>query len=260
MYSTKTKWLFLALCLGFSHFASAQLSESDTARFQIKGSGTGVWQLGNVDLLVLRGNLEVVSNTRRNIVFKSQNNSLYQAFSGFKADNDIFSRNYLYWKPNLQFYPFAMLYAQTNYRRAINWRVFGGAGYTWHMVHAARSSLKLSASAVYEQTRFNSTSFNEVAYNGSKDISLWRATVYAAGRHTLFHGHATAFYSAYWQPGIGSITNQRFQLDAGADLPLWKGLFLTLRYLMAFEQVVAQGIVQTDRLVTFGAGYSFKSK
>ncbi len=92
----------------------AQLNESDTSRFQVRVGATGVWQQGNVDLVVLRGRLELVTNSNKRLVVKSQNNSLYQAFSGFKADNDINSRNYFYYNPQQRVYAFAMLYVQIN--------------------------------------------------------------------------------------------------------------------------------------------------
>jgi hypothetical protein len=48
--------------------AFAQLNESDTARFQFRAGVTGAWQKGNVDLLVLRGRLELVTNSHRVVV------------------------------------------------------------------------------------------------------------------------------------------------------------------------------------------------
>ncbi|MBL7858521.1 MAG: DUF481 domain-containing protein [Cyclobacteriaceae bacterium] len=239
--------------------AVAQLNESDTARFQFRVGATGAWQRGNVDLVVLRGRLELVTNSRNPFVFKSQNNSLYQAFSGYKADNDINSRNYFYYHPFHTVYPFGMVYAQTNFRRQIDFRWFGGAGATCQLVQKPTTNLKLSVSLVYESTNFRNAEYNEVYYNGSNDIHLWRTTVYLAGWHHIFNHHLKLFYSAYWQPGLDEVTNHRAQVDVGIDFPVWKGLNMVAQYSYTYEQVVASTIRQHDRIFTFGISYQFKN-
>ena len=238
--------------------AFSQLNESDTARFQFRAGATGAWQKGNVDLLVLRSRLELVTNSNRAVVFKSQSNSLYQSFSGFKADNDINSRNYFYYQPFRKVYPFAMLYLQTNYRRQIDFRWFGGAGVTWQFVQKPTTNMKLSASMVYERTEFGNAQFNEVFYNGNNTINLWRATAYLAGWHRLFESRLKLFYSAYWQPGLDEVTNGRVQVDAGVDFPVWRGMSFLAQYNFTYEQVVTTSVKQHDRIFTFGISYQFK--
>jgi len=239
--------------------AMAQLNESDTTRFQLRAGTTGAWQKGNVDLLVLRGRLEFVTSSHNALVFKTLNNSLYQEFSGFKADNDINSRNYLYLNPYRKIYPFAMVYFQTNYRRAIDFRSFGGVGATWQIVQQPITTLKLSASLIYELTRFRGNQFNEVAYNGNETIELARATIYLAGWHKLVENRLRVYYSGYWQPGLNGTSNNRFQLDAGLDFPLWKGLNATLQYAYSFEQIVTASVKQNDQVLTYGLSYSIKN-
>lgn len=238
--------------------ALAQLNESDTSRFQFRVGATGAWQNGNVDLVVLRGRLELVTNSNKPLVVKSQSNSLFQAFSGFKADNDINSRNYFYYNPKQRVYPFAMLYVQTNYRRQVDFRWFTGAGLTWQVVQKSVATLKFSASMVYENTDFRSNQFNEVFYNGSTTIDLWRATVYLAGWHQLFDHRLKLFYNTYWQPGLDEVPNHRFQLDCGIDFPVWKGLNVLAQYNFTSEQVVTTSVKQHDRIFTFGVSYQLK--
>ncbi len=242
----------------FSFSVLGQLNESDTARFQLRAGLTGAMQKGNVELVVIRSRLEMVTNTEKAFVFKSQNNSLYQEFSGFKADNDINSRNYGYYRPFRKFYPFSMLYFQTNYRREIDCRWFGGLGYTWQVLQKPRSTIKLSGSLVYESTRFRSDQFNESTYNGTDQISLARATLYLAGWHKIADSKLRLYYSAYWQPGLDSTPNHRFQLDLGLDIPLWKGLNAALQYSFFKEQVVTSSVLQEDRILTFGLSYQLK--
>jgi len=240
--------------------AFAQLNESDTALFQFRAGVTGAWQKGNVDLLVLRTRMELVTNSHRAVVFKSQSNSLYQSFSGFKADNDINSRNYFYYYPFRKVYPFTMVYAQTNFRRQIDFRWFAGAGATWQFFKKPATNMKLSASVVYEHTDFSNAQFNEDFYNGSSNINLWRTTLYLTGWHQLFDHHLKLYYTAYWQPGFDEVTNNRAQVDVGIDFPVWHGLNMVPQYSYTYEQVVASSVKQYDRIVTFGIGYQLQKK
>ncbi len=257
---TKTQQIFFGL-LFFFCFAQntfAQLNESDTTNFQLRVGVTGVWQQGNVELVVLRSRLEMVTNGKKSLVFKTQNNSLYQEFSGFKADNDLNNRNFLYFKPQNRFYPFALLYVQTNFRRKIDYRWFGGGGATWQFVRKSHSNLKLSGGFLYENTRFLGNQFNETFYNGSQNIALWRATIYLAGWHRIFGHKLKFFYNAYWQPAFEQVANNRMQADVGLELPMWKGLNFQMEYLLSYEQVVAQKVKELDRILTFGLSYQIK--
>lgn len=238
--------------------ADAQLNESDTAQFQMRAGLTGAAQKGNVDLLVLRGNVELVANKNNLYVFKTQGNSLYQSFGGFKADNDMNSRSYFYVNPFRKLYPFAMVYAQTNYRRQINFRWFGGAGITWQFVQTPNTVLKLSASLVHENTSFSNTQFNEPTYNGTETIKLWRATMYLTGWHNLADHHLKLFYRAYMQPGFDRVANNRAQVDIGFDFPVWKGLSAFTQYSYIYEQIVAVSVQQYDRILTFGISFQLK--
>ncbi|HMP93603.1 MAG TPA: hypothetical protein PKD90_12060, partial [Phnomibacter sp.] len=82
-----------------------QLNESDTAHFQIRISASGHWQRGNVDYVALRTRADAVWRITDGWAFKTQNASLYQSFSGRRADNDVNSRNYFYFKPQQRIYP-----------------------------------------------------------------------------------------------------------------------------------------------------------
>lgn len=237
-----------------------QLNESDTVKIQVRASLSGNYQQGNVDLLAVRSKLDFTVSPVRAIVFKSQNSSLYQEFGNRKADNDLFSRNYFYWKPQKKVYPFGIAYISSNFRRKMNTRWFAGAGVTYQLVQKQFHVLKLSASAVYETNRFNGTVYNKTEYNGSNQINLWRGTLYAGGWHYLLHHKLRWYYDAYWQPAFNNSGNYRTQYDVGVDLPVWKGLNLSVLYTYTHENVVIQNIRQKDRILTFGFSYNFKQK
>lgn len=253
----KSKHFVMMAMLLFGGIAFAQLNESDTLKFQMRGSVSGSWQVGNVDLLVVRGKFDFVTQGNKALVFKSQNNSLYQQFGSFKADNDIHSRNYWYFKPQKKMYSFAMFFAQTNFRRKIDYRFFGGIGITYQVLREVNNIVKLSLSLVKEKTRFSAFKFNQTFYNGNNDIALWRGTAYVSGNHKITNIRLRFFYNAFWQPAFEAIANNRVQVDAGVEMPIWKGLSVGAQYLYNYEQLVAEGIKQTDRMMTFGVGYQF---
>jgi hypothetical protein len=238
---------------------SAQINESDTVKFQLRVTVTGNFQRGNVQVLTIRSKIDFSYKHFKNWVFKSQNSSLYQEFAA-KADNDIFSRNYLYYKPMAKVYPFAIGYISGNYRRKIKSRYFGGAGVTWQIINKKNLILKLSASAVYESTRFKGSAFNDSIYNGSAKINVWRGTLYAGGWAYLLQKHIRLNYDAYWQPALNNKNNYRTQFDIGLDFPVWKGLSFNTLFTYTHENVVITKIKQTDKILTFGLAYNFKRK
>lgn len=238
--------------------AIAQLSESDTLKFQLKLSSTGTWQKGNVEQFTIRGKMDLVSNATKNLVYKTQNNLLYQEFGSFKADNDVNSRNYVYWKPSQKIYPFAMAYFQTNYRRKIDFRWFSGLGGTWQFYKDKNTILKFSTALVYENTHFLNDQFNQGQYNGSKNISLWRGTIYVSGMHRMVDEKFKVYYTAYWQPALGYSKNNRLQLDTGVEMPLWKGFNFLAQYTFTNEEVVVRNVKNIDRILTFGLSYQIQ--
>jgi Protein of unknown function, DUF481 len=251
---------FSALLISCWATAKAQLNESDTLKFQLRTSLTGNYQQGNVNIFTIRSKLDFTWSPVKDIVFKSQNNSLYQEFSSKKADNDIFSRNFIYYKPQKKIYPFGIAYIASNYRRKIDTRLFAGAGVTYQLLNKAFHVIKLSVNAVYETTSFKGAVYNYTKYNGSNKINLWRGTLFAGGWNYLLNKHLRFYYDAYWQSAFNNKDNYRTQLDLGIDFPVWKGLSFNALYTFTHENVVISNIKQEDRILTFGLAYNFKMK
>lgn len=255
------KFRLLTCILLFSVTSRAQINESDTARFQLRSNITGNYQKGNVEVTTIKSRIDFLyAPVKEVVVFKSQNSSLYQAFYGKKADNDVFSRNYLHYKPQHKVYPFAIGYISTNYRRKIDVRYFAGAGVTYQLVNKPLHTIKLSASAVHEQTKFTATTYNFSEYNGTDKINLWRGTLYAAGWDYFFQSRLRFYYDAYWQPAFNNSNNHRTQVDAGVDFPVWKGLSFTVLYTFTHENVVVYNIFPEDKILTFGLAYNLEIK
>jgi len=242
----------------FRGITFSQLNESDTTRFQFRVGSSGIWQKGNVEILVIRSRFELVSNGKKNLVFKSQTNHLYQEFGNKKADNDVYVRSFLYFKPKSQYYPFVMTFIQSNFRRNIAYRWFVGAGGTFQALRKTHTNLKISASLVKEDTRFRKDIFNQSHYDGNKNISVWRGTIYFASIHKLLENKMKIYYNGNWQPAFDKVPNNRAQLDMGLEISVWKGLNLQFEYLVNYEQVVAEKVKEVDRILTFGINYQIK--
>jgi Protein of unknown function, DUF481 len=240
--------------------SSAQINESDTVKLQLRASVTGNYQQGNVNILAIRSKIDFTFSPVKDIVFKSQNSSLYQEFSSKKADNDLFSRNYFYYRPQRKIYPFAIAYISTNYRRRIDARMFSGAGITWQAVNKRYHVIKLSASAVYETNTFNGSSYNYAEYNGNNKINLWRGTLFMGGWNYLLNKKLRFYYDGYWQPALNNKNNYRTQFDAGVDFPVWKGLSFTALYTFTHENVTISNIKKEDKIVSFGLAYNVRTK
>lgn len=246
------------LFIAFSSFA--QINESDTVKFQLKATLTGNFQKGNVEVLTVRSKVDFSYMPAKQWVFKSQNSSLYQSFYNRQADNDIFSRNYLYYKPQNKIYPFAIAYISANYRRKIDKRFFAGAGITYQLLNRQAHVIKISANTVYENSSFNGSMFNDEKYNGNDVIKLWRGTLYLGGWHYLLDKRLRIYYDAFWQPAFNNSGNYRTQYDIGLDFPVWKGLAFTSLYTFTHENVTIKNIRQEDRILTFGLSYALRKK
>lgn len=179
-------------------------------------------------------------------------------FYNKKADDDVFSRNYFYFKPGRKIYPFAIAYISRNYRRKITSRYFAGAGVTWQVLNRQSQVIKFSAGTVYEHSSFNGSEFNYAEYNGSRNVHLWRGTLYAGGWHFILKNHVKIYYDAFWQPSFQKSNNYRTQADIGLDIPVWKGLSVTALYTYTHENVVVKNIIQNDKIFTWGLSYNFR--
>lgn len=254
------QYFLLFLFLGNAMNLSAQLNESDTLRFQGRVSLSGSGQKGNVDLLTIRSRLDFSIAPKEPWVFKSQNSLLYQAFSGRKADADLFSRNYLYYQPSNKLYPFLIAYVSTNFRRKIRFRHFEGLGLSYQIFNKKNQVLKLSAGTVYEATLFDGNNYNYPDFDGDNNIQLWRGTVYLGGWTYLLDRHLRVFYDAFWQPAYIKKSNFRTQIELGLDLAVWKGLSVTAFYNYTHENLVIRQVKQDDRILTWGLSYVYKLK
>ncbi len=251
-FATLFCWLFFLS-------VSAQINESDTAAFQLQSSLAGIYQEGNVNILSIRGRLNISTRFLEHFVLKSQTSNLYQEFSSRKADNHISNQNFLYFKPEKRFYPFAMGFVSSDFRQRLDLRYFAGVGVTGQLIRESDHLLKLSLSTVYESSDFRDKDFNIDRYDGNHQIDLWRGTFYLNGWNDLMDKKVRLFYEAYWQPAFEDFDNYRILAEAGLQLPIWKGFSFRVIFTYLHENVVPQGVKEDDRILLFGFNYQYKT-
>ncbi len=249
--------IFIFSNILFSFCLNAQINESDTVSFQAKTTLSLASQTGNVEMLTGRGKFELLAFGNKKIVFKTQNSYLYQEFFKRKADEDVFSRNFVYFNPKNRVYPFAIGFVSSNFRREIDFRYFAGVGITFQMVKKEKHLIKTALSGVYEETRFKKNIFNDDFYTqiGSNSIGTTRATFWLFGKHFFHHKKIILHYDAYLQPSVQRIENIRGQIDAGVDFLLSKNFSFTTNFLYLYENVVIFNQKTEDTFLTFGFSY-----
>lgn len=253
------RYLFLiGIFLGISFFGYSQINESDTVRLQTRLAITGAWQTGNVAMFTTRNKLDLTVTPIEYFVFKTQNTYLYQAFFNKKADEDLSSRNFIYWKPQKTVYPFVMFFASKSFRRNIDFRYFAGFGATWQIIKHQGHTLKVALSGIYEQTNFSKTLFNKNEYDGSEKITTPRATVWLFGKHQIVKDKISFHYECFLQPSVEKNNNLRWQTEAGLDIFLTKKFSFTTNYLYTYESVVTLGQKDFDSILTFGLSYQIR--
>ena len=231
---------------------SAQTNESDTLKLQASLSSSGVFQGGNVQTVIFRINSDLSYKPWKKWVFKTKNSFVYQEFGKSKADEDILSLNFLYFNPEQKIYPLVLGFVSTNFRRKIDVRSLLGGGVTFQVLSKNENWLKIAISSEYEQTVFNTDTFNRTVYNGTRSINTFRGTIWINGKYHLFDKKLILSHESFYQPSLQRGDNYRWRADIGLELPLWKFLNFRVNYLHTSESIVAEDQKQQDRLLTFG--------
>ena len=231
---------------------AAQIDESDTLKVKASLSVTGFWQGGNVETWIFRTSADVRFQALERWVFDTKNSFVYQAFGRQKADEDLLSRNFLYFNPKQRVYPLLIGIASSNFRRRIDVRYLIGGGITYQILTKKENWLKFSISSEYERTNFNQDNFNLAEYNGNSSINTLRGTLWLNGRHQILDKKIIFKHESYFQPSLQRSNNFRWRTDLGLEIPFWKFISFTINYVDTFESIVIEGQRLEDRLLSFG--------
>ncbi len=253
-----TKFYLILFFLSTRLISLAQLNESDTAQLQLQVRSGGSLQTGNVELLRITNQIEFSTHVFKKLVFKTQNNHLYQQIFGTQADDDLASRNYLYLNPQHKIYPYAIGYISTNFRRKINLRTFTGLGATYQALQKRGHTIKLSTNMLYEKSNYSAQIFNFQEFDGSSELRAFWSTLYISGMHQFKNSTIQLIYELYWQQSLEAKVNFRYHILGGVDFNVVKGLSIQSRIIYAFEHLVIVNVKEQDLLWTWGLSYHFK--
>jgi hypothetical protein len=237
---------------------NAQINESDTSKLQLQWISGGSYQKGNVELLRIVNQLDLSFKVTPAFVFKTQNNHLYQEILNRKADNDLMSKNYLYYNPQKKLYPYVISFIASNFRRDIDLRVFSGLGLTYQLLRKSPHTVKLSANLLYEKSSYAKNIFNYAEFDGSNKIEAAWSTVYLSGFHYFNESSLQIIYEIYFQQSLEDQINHRFHILTGMDLKVKQGLSIQSRIIYSQESVVAFTNKQEDFLWTWGLNFKMK--
>lgn len=234
----------------FPMFSSGQINETDTSRFQLQLGVSGLHQSGNVNFTSLRSSLDMGFSMGSHLYLKTQNNYLYQSFSGIRADEDIYSQNFVYFQPQKKWYPYLLGLVATNYRRQLKSRLLGGAGVSYSAWRSEVLRIKLSANVLYEANSFSSNQFNLDNISGNTSPSTWRVTAYADVQVAL--KGLSLHLNAWYMPSLTWSEWNRFQIDTKLTYALkpWLRVLATNRY--TSEDLVPLGVNTEDFILTYG--------
>ncbi len=255
MMNEKLFWILLFLNIQSIY---CQINESDTLTLQMRQNVGGTFQIGNFELFVLRFKADLSAKIHDNWVFKTQNNYLYQTVFQKKVDEDIYSRNFIYYKPNSKLYGFAIAFISTNFRRKIDYRYFTGCGATLHLIRNKNHVIKFANGLLYEETKFKKIEFNDSFYDGNNFIQLYRSSHWLVGNHTFFNNHLHLYYYAFFQPSLNRFSNYRAQVESILEIPIRKNLFVNFTHVYTYENVIAKGLKNYDSILTYGITYQMK--
>lgn len=233
----------------------AQLSESDTIRWQTKFNATGSVLDGNVARTLLLNRLQV---THANPTFgmSTRNDFQYGRTRHMLTERDIISYNFFYLRPFDRVYPYVMGLLETNLRRKIDFRYQVGPGASWNILYKKPSVLKLSVTMTYENTQYNGVTFDDEQYNGTDGIEAWRITGRVFVRHKLNNnvGISSEFW---WQQSLTEWDNYRYHLEGALEFPLSKHFALRTAVRYSYEKIALIGLEPFDLLWTYGFTFTY---
>jgi hypothetical protein len=247
------KKLLIFLIL-FTFKAHAQLSDTTKIQYRLAISGN-----------VAKGNIErVLLNNEASFAYvspkwglSSRNTYFYFENAQKQYDGDFASKNFIYLNPKSKFYPYAMAWYESNFRRKIDSRFQIGLGGSYVLLQKPASRMKASLTLSNEETTFVGSNFEGNIDPTNRKINLYRYTFRFIGTHTL-PSKMRISYEFWEQNAFSANIDPRFYGELNIDFPIAKKLNFRITALYAFENKVYQNIKQEDFSLLFGITYSYK--
>lgn len=245
----------------FTKMVTAQLSESDTARWQFSSSVTGMLAKGNLERFILTTDANVSHVSRNKLFgFSSGNRYSFGTFGKYRTENNVMSRNFIYLLPEKRFYPYIMLWLTRHEQQQLNFRYQVGAGGTAVALRKKEQLIKVSLTITYEDNYFRQSNLTYLGDTAQKKYDTWRATVRLFGRHRFAKNIVELYYEAWFQQSLTNIRNWRVFVEGGLNVKVYKGLSVKSFVNYEYQTVHIQKLKPGDILFNFGVNYKWVSK
>lgn len=239
-------WLFF-----FFTPVTAQLLDSDTLQWGFKTAVTGNFTAGNLDRYLLNISAEAV-HVKGRIGIKTGINYTGGKFNGYRTENDLLSRSFLYLDPQHKTYPFFMVWLESSVRRNIDFRHQYALGFTRRLTGSRTNIVKSSLSISYDDTKYFGNSFTHYEDTSSRIIRTWRAIARLSGQHELFKGKLRWRYECWIQPSLESLSNYRWHAESSLDVPFTKRMAFRTAFNYYYDHVINKGLSNYDVWWSFG--------
>lgn len=235
----------------FSGAAFAQINQAlpdNEWRYQLSLTGNLISGNVNRNLLISDGISEYLNNDWGSY---HRLNWQWGSIANQWTENDLVSRNFVYLWPRATYYPYLMVWLETNLRRRIQGRIQVGPGLTWQALQAEGHQLKLSGTLTAERTLFQGQNFAGRSDLNQALLDTARLTFRAAGKSQLAEPLRLE-YEAWVQPSVLDLSNLRAHLELGLSWKLMQNLALKSSFLFSHESVRLDKVAENDILLTFG--------
>ena len=229
-----------------------QLSESDSLRRSLLINASGNLSYGNVNRQFLLSTLQYVHHVGNSIALKTQNSHRYGQRNGGVIANDLLAFNYVYYRPQNRFYPYAVFFVEKSRRKKIDDRWLGGVGLTYQAARSKQFLMKLSVTMLYEANDYEENEFKELGTRSTTLISMPRVSFRLFGRHNFQEIPLQIYYVGRLNRSLSSLGDYRLTLGLGVDINLTKVLAFTARADYNREDIVVFDRSADDLLMTYG--------
>lgn len=236
--------LFLNLSIGFG-----QITESDTLAFGWKLGLNGSNISGNVERTLIISNLDI-SSVGSNLAYRGSLNYQFGTFGKFTTENDVFLRNFVYYSPKKNNYPYLMFWYESNLRRKIQNRYQLGLGASLKLIKTKNHFLKLSTTYSYEISEFDFPI--KIDEKSILNYDTQRLTLRAFGQNNINKGLAKFNYEFWFQQSVFDIEDYRANLEANIEFQLYKLLKFKTGLSSHYENITVENVVRFDSIIFFG--------
>lgn len=258
MYKQILFSIFFLLIIGKTF---AQLEESDTARWQFNSTVSLRLNTGNIQRLIVTPEANV-SHLPKNKLwgFSMRQRYTFGTFGKYRTENDLLSRNFLYFIPEKRVYPYIMLWMNTHERQRLSFRYQVGPGVTFVPLKKGNQIIKLSATFSYEQNWYKEDKLTLISDTLARNYNVFRATARIFGSHKLAKGIVDIYYEFLWQPSLTSLQNWRLFAEGGVNVKIVKGFSMRSFITYEYQQVHVTTEKPNDLVLSIGVNYKWQTK